>query len=172
MAAPHDAAACRGDPGRTGRRCGVTLRVNGQTIAHAPRPEQCLRTYLREGGCFGVKKGCDAGDCGACTVQVDGVPVHSCIYPAKSAVGHEVTTIEGPARDGELHPAQRAFLAGQGFQCGFCTAGMIMTTAALDDARLADLPRALKGNLCRCTGYQSVADSLDAYCGQRPEGAS
>ena len=146
--------------------------INGVPAGAAPWAGQCLRTYLREQGCFGVKKGCDAGDCGACTVHVDGVPVHSCIYPAQRAVGHEVTTIEGLARDGELHPAQRAFLAGQGFQCGFCTAGMIMTTAALDDARLADLPRALKGNLCRCTGYQSVADSLDAYCGQLPDGAS
>jgi CO/xanthine dehydrogenase Mo-binding subunit/aerobic-type carbon monoxide dehydrogenase small subunit (CoxS/CutS family) len=146
--------------------------INGVPAGAAPWAGQCLRTFLREQGCFGVKKGCDAGDCGACTVHVDGVPVHSCIYPAKRAVGHEVTTIEGIARDGELHPAQRAFLAEQGFQCGFCTAGMIMTTAALDAERLADLPRALKGNLCRCTGYQSVADSLSAYCGHRPGGAS
>ena len=135
-----------------------------------PWAGQCLRTYLREQGCLGVKKGCDAGDCGACTVHVDGVPVHSCIYPAHRAAGHEVTTIEGLAGEDGPHPAQSAFLAGQGFQCGFCTAGMIMTTAALDDARLDDLPRALKGNLCRCTGYQSVADSLDAYRGRHPDG--
>ena len=149
---------------------GNSVIINGVAAGAAPWGGQCLRTYLREQGCFGVKKGCDAGDCGACTVHVDGVPVHSCIYPAKRAVGHEVTTIEGLARDGQLHPAQRAFLAGQGFQCGFCTAGMIMTTAALDGAGLADLPRALKGNLCRCTGYQSVTDSLNAYRGQAPDG--
>jgi putative selenate reductase molybdopterin-binding subunit len=87
--------------------------------------------------------------------------VHSCIYPAVRAVGHPVTTIEGlAADDGELHPVQQAFLDAQGFQCGFCTAGMIMTVAALDDAQRAEPARALKGNLCRCTGYQSVGRAL------------
>jgi CO/xanthine dehydrogenase Mo-binding subunit/aerobic-type carbon monoxide dehydrogenase small subunit (CoxS/CutS family) len=146
--------------------------INGVPSDVAPWPGQCLRTYLRDQGWFGVKKGCDAGDCGACTVHVDGVPVLSCIYPALRAVGHEVTTIEGLASDGELHPAQRAFLAEQGFQCGFCTAGMIMTTAALDEAQLADLPNALKGNLCRCTGYRAVADSLSAYGGHYSDGTA
>jgi putative selenate reductase molybdopterin-binding subunit len=135
--------------------------INGSPSgAAAPRPGQCLRTYLREQGWFGVKKGCDAGDCGACTVHVDGVPVHSCIYPARRAADAEVTTIEGLAPDGGLHPVQRAFLAEQGFQCGFCTAGMIMTSVALDDTQRQDLRRAMKGNLCRCTGYRSVADAL------------
>ncbi|GAA1097854.1 molybdopterin-dependent oxidoreductase [Kitasatospora arboriphila] len=136
------------------------VQVNGQPSGAEPRPGQCLRTYLREQGWFGVKKGCDAGDCGACTVQVDGRPVHSCLYPVVRADGREVTTVEGLARDGELHPVQQRFLDAQGFQCGFCTAGMLMTAAAFTEDHLADLPRALKGNLCRCTGYRAIEDAV------------
>jgi len=137
-----------------------SLSINGKQVQDRPEPGQCLRTYLRGQGWHGVKKGCDAGDCGACTVHVDGVPVHSCLYPALRAADCEVTTIEGLADGDTLHPVQQRFLDAQGFQCGFCTAGMVMTTAALDAEQLTDLPRALKGNLCRCTGYRAIRDAV------------
>ncbi|MBI1203878.1 MAG: molybdopterin-dependent oxidoreductase [Rhodopseudomonas sp.] len=138
----------------------MSFTVNGKTFDDAPAPGQCLRTFLRQLGHFGVKKGCDAGDCGACTVYLDGEPVHSCLIPAFRAESHEVTTIEGLAQGNELHPMQRAFLDAQGFQCGFCTAGMIMTAASLNQAQRADLARSMKGNLCRCTGYRAIDDAI------------
>jgi len=139
----------------------MTFQINGKELSEAPRAGQCLRTFLRELGHFGVKKGCDAGDCGACTVLIDGEPVHSCLIPAFRADGHAVTTIEGFAPEGGTHPMQRAFLDAQGFQCGFCTAGMILTCASLNQAQRQDLGAALKGNICRCTGYRSIEDALD-----------
>lgn len=143
----------------------MTYRVNGKSFDREPDPGQCLRTFLRALGHYGVKKGCDAGDCGACTVWLDGVPVHSCITPAFRADGREVTTIEGLGSPGALHPVQRQFRDAPGFQCGFCTAGMIMTTAKLTEAQKADLPRALKGNLCRCTGYRAIEDAVKGVVG-------
>ena len=158
----------------------MRLTVNGHPHDLAPRPGQCLRTALREAGWFGVKKGCDAGDCGACTVHLDGEPVHSCLVPAFRAEGRAITTIEGlsgPCRPEDApragHPMQAAFLGRQGFQCGFCTPGMIMTAAALDQGRRADPGEALKGNLCRCTGYRAIREAvagLPAPASQEGEG--
>lgn len=138
----------------------MAMDINGTPHANQPRAGQCLRTFLREEGMLGVKKGCDGGDCGACTVHVDGVPVHSCLYPAVRAEGRSVTTVEGLADGGRLHPLQEQFLDAQGFQCGFCTAGMLMTAATFDEAQKRNLPRNLKGNLCRCTGYRAIEDAV------------
>jgi putative selenate reductase molybdopterin-binding subunit len=136
------------------------FNINGKLFDAEPRPGQCLRTFVRDLGWFGVKKGCDQGDCGACTVWLDGKPVHSCLIPAFRAANREVTTIDGLCTNGHLHPIQQAFLDAQGFQCGYCTAGMIMTSASLTEDEKQDLPFRLKGNLCRCTGYRAIDDAL------------
>jgi CO/xanthine dehydrogenase Mo-binding subunit/aerobic-type carbon monoxide dehydrogenase small subunit (CoxS/CutS family) len=149
----------------------MNYRINGKSFAAEPRPGQCLRTFLRELGWFGVKKGCDAGDCGACTVWLDGKPVHSCLVPAFRAEGREITTLQGLACNGQLHPMQQAFLDAQAFQCGFCTAGMIMTSASLSEDARQDLPFYLKGNLCRCTGYHAIEDAIRGIRSVEPDRA-
>ena len=138
----------------------MKLVVNGETRDVEPRAGQCLRTLLRESSHVEVKKGCDSGDCGACTVLVEGNPVHSCLYPALRAADREITTVAGLGTPEALSPVQQRFVDAAGFQCGFCTAGMVVTASAFDDAQRADLAEHLKGNLCRCTGYRAIREAI------------
>ena len=139
----------------------ITVTVDGTKYTDEVEPRTLLVHHLRERlGKVGTVVGCDTSNCGACTVHLDGHSVKSCSVLAVQADGCEVTTVEGLARDGKLHPVQQAFLDAQGFQCGFCTAGMIMTAASLDEQARQELPRALKGNLCRCTGYENIVRAI------------
>ena len=149
------------------RRVPVELSVNGEARElHLP-PQRVLLDALREDlNLTGTKRGCDLGTCGCCTVLLDGRPVLSCLVLAKLAEGHDVTTIEGVAPPGTLHPVQRAFVDLGATQCGFCTPGFIMTAVAYlrDHPRPSrkELERALSGNLCRCTGYIKILDAVEA----------
>ncbi|MEO9324275.1 molybdopterin cofactor-binding domain-containing protein [Nocardioides sp. C4-1] len=133
--------------------------VDGVPLDAEPEPGQCLRTWLREHGHTAPKKGCDAGDCGACSVLLDGRAVHSCLVPAARAVGATVTTAAGLGTPERLSPVQECFVRAGGFQCGFCTAGYVVTATAVAEKEV-DVDRAFKGNLCRCTGYRSIRDAL------------
>lgn len=137
----------------------LNFQVNSQTHTASCPAGTSLLSLLRQQGWMGVHRVCETGDCGSCTVWVNDTPVHSCIYPALRVDGCAVTTIEGLARE-ELSPMQQAFLEQQGFQCGYCTPGMIMTAEKLQFESEAELRQALDGNLCRCTGYQSIVESI------------
>ena len=138
----------------------LNFQVNGNTYSETCLPGTSLLSLLRSLGWVGAHRVCESGDCGSCTVWLDNAAIHSCIYPAIKIDGQAVTTIEGLAVDGELAPMQKAFLECQGFQCGFCTPGMIMSAEKIKYDTEEDLRKALEGNLCRCTGYQGIIDSI------------
>lgn len=145
----------------------LKMTVNGQPYELAVKPNRLLVEVLREDlGLTGTKRGCNEGACGACTVLMNGVAVKSCSVLALQANGTEITTVEGLANGSELHPLQKAFLDYGAFQCGFCTSGMLMSSAGL----LLDNPNptheevraGIDGNVCRCTGYNSVVRAIEA----------
>jgi len=149
----------------------VQLRVNGEEYEVAVEPHHTLLRVLREElGLTGAKRGCDQGECGTCTVLMDGLPVPSCLILAVQAQGQEITTIEGLAQEGELHPLQQAFIEHFGFQCGFCTPGMILTAKALLDKNPHptedEIKEAIAGVICRCTGYVQVIEAIQAAAGR------
>jgi carbon-monoxide dehydrogenase small subunit len=155
--------------------------VNGRPVSLRAAPEALLLDVLREDlGLTGSKRSCDVQVCGACTVLLDGRPVSACSVLAYEARGREVLTIEGLATDERLHPVQEAFLAAAGFQCGYCTPGMIMAVKALLDETPAATPEEvrnyLRGNICRCTGYVAILEAVTAaqraLALSRPSGAS
>ncbi|PSN11983.1 carbon monoxide dehydrogenase, partial [filamentous cyanobacterium CCP5] len=140
----------------------ISFTVNDRPTETTCAPGGSLLRLLRSEGWAGVHQVCESGDCGSCTVWVDGQPVHSCLYPALRAQGKAITTIEGVAQDGQLSPMQSAFLDHQGFQCGFCTPGMILSCTALETTDEAEIRAAMDGNMCRCTGYQTIVESVVA----------
>jgi carbon-monoxide dehydrogenase small subunit len=144
----------------------LTLRVNGETHSVAAEPHHTLLEVLREEmGLTGTKHGCELGECGACTVLVEGVPVLSCLTLPIELDGAEVTTVEGLAKGPELHPLQTAFAEEGAAQCGYCTPGILMSAKALLDRDPAPtreaIAQAIAGNLCRCTGYTAIYEAVE-----------
>ena len=144
----------------------IKLTVNGESVEAAVEPNQTLLQFLREGlGLTGTKHGCGLGDCGACTVILDGKPVNSCLVLSVQSNGCEVLTIEGLAENGKLHPIQQSFVDKGAIQCGFCTPGMILSAKALLDENPKptelEIRTAISGNLCRCTGYQKIVEAIE-----------
>ena len=155
----------------------VSMKVDGVLYEDEVEPRKLLTHHLREGlGRVGTPIGCDTSNCGSCIVHIDGESVKSCSVLAVQADGSSVTTIEGLAQDGVLHPMQQAFHENHGLQCGYCTPGMIMSACALlkdnPDPSDSEIREGIEGNLCRCTGYQNIVKSvLSAASEMRGEGA-
>ena len=143
----------------------INVTINGRHYQEEAEPRLLLSYFLREvAGLTGTHVGCVVGECGACTILLDGKLVKSCLQFAVQANGKEITTIEGLAKNGDLHPVQEAFLERYGFQCGYCTPGMVLAAHALlqrnPDPSEDEIRRALAGNLCMCTGYAQIIDSV------------
>jgi xanthine dehydrogenase YagT iron-sulfur-binding subunit len=170
FAGPVAEAAPAGDAGVSGTTP-MTLRINGRDYATSLDVRTSLLDALREHlGLTGAKKGCDQGQCGACTVHVDGHRVLACLTLAVAVQGREVTTIEGLAPPGALHPMQQAFIDHDGFQCGYCTPGQIMSAVACvregHASTDADIREYMSGNLCRCAAYPRILEAIRQARGQ------
>lgn len=145
----------------------IRLKINGDDAEAAVRDNETLLDFLRDDlGLTGTKKGCEQGECGACTVQLDDLPVNSCSTLAVECDGHEITTIEGVAKGGKLHPIQQEFIDKWALQCGYCTPGMIISAKCLLEHNPhpteLEIREAIEGNLCRCTGYAKIVEAIQA----------
>jgi len=143
------------------------MNVNGKDVTLEIEPDELLVEVLRDRlGLTGTKVGCEEGECGACTVLLDGKAVVSCLLPAMKAQGRKVETVEGLAAEGKLHPLQQAFIDCGAVQCGYCTPGMLMSAKALLDENPSpseeEIREAISGNLCRCTGYRKIVEAIKA----------
>ena len=149
----------------------LTTTVNGTEVSVEIAADARLLDVLRESlGLLGTKEGCAAGECGACTVLVDGLAVNACLVPAAQVQGRGIRTVEGLARHGAHDALQRRFVASGAIQCGFCTPGMLMSATALIERNAtptrAQIAEAIAGNLCRCTGYEAIIDAIEAVAAQ------
>ena len=150
----------------------IKATINGETYEREVNPSQTLLDFLREDlNITSPKKGCDTGECGACTVIMNGRPVNSCLVLAPEIDGAVIETVESLAKDGKLHPLQDAFIKNGAIQCGYCTPGMLMSAKALldrnPDPTKDEVIEAIAGNLCRCTGYASIVDSVLEVAGRK-----
>lgn len=151
----------------------IRCNINGKSRSYSVSPRVSLLYFLREQGLISVKEGCSVGECGACTVRVDGTAIDSCLYLAIWADGKSIRTVEGESQQGKPSVLQQAFIDEGAVQCGFCTPGLVMASAALLDHTNrrpltdAEIRRGLSGNLCRCTGYQSVIRAVKKCSEQR-----